>query len=118
MIDQNALQGWMNFYKQNGLGPPQTEFTSPWGGVGLGMNPNQGAVQFAMRMAGQNQQPQFGMPGGQPPNFFAGFSQTPQGPVTIGENPYSARVNALFAAQNSPGVAPQMGNNYLARILK
>lgn len=104
-MDQNTLAQWMDFYNKNLATPYDTQGPS----AAQNMAYNKGAaLQFALRMGG-NQMPS--MP--QPQNYFANLPG-PQPGAQIGSNPYAANL----AAPRAQFAAPQMGNNYLARMLK
>lgn len=113
----NSLQDWMDFAEKNGLFNQykNTDHSSPQ--AFSNFQPTQFNVpmmeaNWARQQAGAGMPP---MPGGQqPPNFFANLGQAPQG-VTIGDNPFSARAQAV---QSQPYQAPQGLNNYLARLLQ
>lgn len=117
-MDLNSLQQYMDFAEKNGLFSQYRNLNAG----GNGFNPTQFNVpmmeaNWARSVGGNSlntQMPQ----GNQFPDYFSGFGKSPQPGVTIGDNPYSARVNALFAAKQAPTQAPQMGNNYLARFLR
>jgi hypothetical protein len=111
-MDMNALQQWMNFADKNGLFNQYKQI-----GTGSGFQPTQFNVpmmeaNWARGMGG----PSTGMPSGMP-NYFAGL-QGPQPGVQIGENPYSARASQLMNAQAQVPQPSQMGNNYLAKMLR
>jgi hypothetical protein len=115
-MDLNALKGYMDFYNQN-FGYP-TYGPTQFGGAEDAMNmANQrgAALQFALRMAGQNG----GSLGSHTmPNYFAAFQSSPNPAVTIGDNPYTAMVNK---ALSTPGVQVQpatINTNFLARYIK
>lgn len=108
----NSLQDWMDFAERNGL---FNQYKNPGNGSGFQptiFNVPMMEANWARQQVGSGAP---AMPGGQqPPNFFANLGKAPTG-VTIGDNPLSARAQAV---QSQPYQAPQGLNNYLARLLQ
>lgn len=103
MIDLNALQKYMDFYKAN---LRQPDYSAHNGFNPTPNNPSGDAAAWAMRAMGDQGNGRSPMP-----DFF-GANPTPQ------VNPYMARVQSLqdqpFASQPNRGAV----TNYLARLLK
>jgi hypothetical protein len=99
--DKNGL---FNQYKTNN----GQSFISPFGSFQ--------ATQFNVPMMEANYAR--GMMGPQMPQMPNFLSLAGPQAVSIGENPYSAQVNSFLSKGPASFQAPQMGNNYLARILR
>lgn len=118
-MDLNALQQYMDFAEKNGL---FNQYKNNAGFQAGSMSNFQPTV-FNVPMMEANWArsmgvPSIGMPGGYASqNFFANLGGPPSA-ATLSSNPMDARVNAAFDRPYVQNQAPQMGNNYLARILK